>query len=377
MNQRPRNGPRRQRRGLKSPARAPAAFLAALALACIAAPRALGWSDQGHFLITEESVRRLPDPLRKLLTEGENLTRLQIAAAAPDEWRKPGAPQYSPAEKPRHFFDIDGITPQGYPYKDFPRSLAGIEKPFGAKLLDEKGRAPWAIRDSMRNLVDALIEGRTEDLLRTAGEAAHYAADIHMPFHTTDNYDGQLTGNSGIHAALEVGLVNRYKDLFSAEIQKDRQEVLYLDRLDGAVIEWIIQANGRVPLLLEADTAARKRTGYNPKEFEKAKKDEAGKVVEPSDLDDLDSKRAKPYYTALKEELDKRGDPLAVQMRDASAHVARLLYTAWTDAGKPLTLAASPAKPAAEPTALPTWLLVAGFAIIVLALLPRRRRAPK
>jgi hypothetical protein len=296
---------------------------------------------------------------------------------APDERRKKESPLYSPAEMhSKHFFDIDGITKEAVPYKDFPRRLDLIEKQVDSKLLDKKGRAPWAIRTALRDLTQALTFGRTEEAFRQAGDLAHYAADIHMPFHTTDNYDGKLSGNSGIHKALEIGFVHRYKDVFAAELQKDRREALYLDAVEPAMIEWIIRANGRVPLCLEADTEARRRSGYNPTEFEKPKVDEAGKVVEPSDLDNLASERAKPYYAALKEELDKRGSPMEIQMREAAGHVAQLLYTAWIDAGKPLSLNAPAAQPE-TPEFAPVWPLVVGFLILLLALLPRRKPVAK
>ena len=369
--------PGRAGRNPLAAARAPGVLLASLALICAGSLPALGWSDQGHMLITEEAVRRLPEPLRSLFSEKDDLQKLQTASVAPDERRKKESPLYSPAEmNSKHFFDIDALSKEGPPYKSFPRRLDLIEKQFDSKLLDDKGRAPWAIRSALRDLTQALAFGRTEEVFRQAGDLSHYAADIHMPFHTTDNYDGRLSGNSGIHKALEIGLVNRNRDVFVAELQKDRREVLYLDAVEPAMIEWIIQANARVPLCLEADTEARRRSGYNPKEFENPKVDEAGKVVEPSDLDNLASERAKPYYAALKEELDNRGSPMEIQMREAAVHVAQLFYTAWTDAGKPLSLSESAARPEA-PEFAPTWPLLVGFLILLLALLPRRKPAAK
>jgi hypothetical protein len=45
-----------------------------------------------------------------------------------------------------------------------------------------------------RNFIDFQIDAQT------AGEMAHYIDDINQPLHSTQNYDGQVTGNSGIHA---------------------------------------------------------------------------------------------------------------------------------------------------------------------------------
>jgi len=369
---------RRRRRDRGPIGQAPVLLAAAMAAVFLAAAPARAWDDDGHALITGEAVERLPEPLRGLLSEGDTLARLRQASVEPDAWRKKDSPHYSPAEKPRHFFDIDAITTEAVPFRTFPRRLDEIEAQFGPEVLDREGRGPWAVRDAMRRLTNALIQGRTEDFFRAAGEAAHYAADLHMPFHTTKNYDGKLTGNPGVHSALEVGLVNRCRDFYAAEIVKGRGIVLYLPDPEGSTLAWVIQTHGLVPGLLEADAAARKKTGYDPKEHEKPKKDDAGNVVDPSDLDNLDSERAKPYYAAVKEELEARGSPLAAQMRDAAAHVAQLFYTAWTDAGKPLSLAASesPATDGSSPW-LPLWAIGAVAMGLLVVLLPRRRPKTK
>ncbi len=41
--------------------------------------------------------------------------------------------------------------------------------------------------------------------------ASHYMQDAHQPFHASINYDGQLTGNNGIHARFERDLVERFE----------------------------------------------------------------------------------------------------------------------------------------------------------------------
>jgi hypothetical protein len=39
----------------------------------------------------------------------------------------------------------------------------------------------------------------------------HYESDAHQPFHAALNYDGQLTGQWGIHARFETELFERYR----------------------------------------------------------------------------------------------------------------------------------------------------------------------
>jgi len=364
----------RRRRGRFRAGRAPVLWAAAVLVVGLAVTPAHAWNDDAHVLIVDEAVQRLPEPLRGLLSAGDAPTRLRQAALAPDAWRKRGSDHYSPAEKPRHFFDLDAITDEAPPFPTFPRRLEEIETKFGAETLDREGRGPWAVRSAMRRLTDALIRRRPDDFFRAAGEVAHYASDLHMPFHATKNYDGQLSGNPGVHAAVEVGLLKRSPDFYADAVRQGRTPVAYLSDLDGATIDWAIQANALVPTLLEADTVARQRSGgYNPKDHEKPPPDEAGRAATPGDPDNPDADAARPYYAALAEELQARQSPLATQMRDAAAHLAQLYYTAWVDAGKPLSL--SPTEADGEDGSSSWWTLGAIALGLLILFGPRRRPA--
>src|SRR5437867_2679679 len=44
-----------------------------------------------------------------------------------------------------------------------------------------------------------------------AAVMAHYIQDAHQPLHASVNYDGQLTGNTGIHARFESALFERFQ----------------------------------------------------------------------------------------------------------------------------------------------------------------------
>jgi len=344
-----------------------------------AARPALAWGDKAHLLITDEAVQRLPQPLRALFAPDGNLRLLRDKSLAADrraaalkEKANEGKAQADAwqADRSRHFFDIDDEALGGmpYPFKDFPRQRAAAEKQFGAAAFAKCGSAPWVAADAYAALAEALEKGRNDAFFDAAGDLAHFAADIHQPFHVTKNYNGKDTGNGGIHEMLEIGLVNRYPDFYAAEVQKARHEVIYIDNVQDPLFDWLIEAYGRVDPILAADAAARKKTGYVPPE----KKEDYD-----NELDDVNSQRAKPYYAALKAELEARGSPEALAMRDSAAHLAQLFYSAWVRAGKPLSLTPPPAaaeKPA-DTQGFPFWLIGLGLAMLVFLFLPRR--APK
>ena len=74
------------------------------------------------------------------------------------------------------------------------------------------GDSIWQIERYTLQLADSLRNRRWQDAERDAVFAAHYAADLTQPLHTTRNYDGQLTGQSGVHARFESELVNALAD---------------------------------------------------------------------------------------------------------------------------------------------------------------------
>jgi len=342
---------------------ATALCLAVLLLLVGLGASAFGWSRTGHFLITEEAVARLPEPLRGRFAEASALERLQEASVAPDEWGKADSDHDQPDERPRHFLNIDALTDQPYPFKDFPRDRAKAEQQFGAEALARNGSVPWAAADALSRLTDALTAGRTTAVFREAGMLAHYAADLHMPLHTTANYDGRQTGNHGVHKAVEVGLPARYEDFYRNELARDRRQERFLDHPQDRLFDWLVAAYSRIQPILEADSVARHRARYNPAQH-------------PEDLDDVTSKRARPYYEALRQELRRRGSPEAAAMRDAAAHLADLIYTAWVRAGKPLERAPAP-RPKEEPQPVTHYLIFAAAVALLLSLLWPRRRRPK
>src|SRR5690606_35630243 len=59
----------------------------------------------------------------------------------------------------------------------------------------------------------AFIEEDKARIIRLCAEMGHYLGDAHVPLHATSNYNGQLTGQLGIHAFWE----SRIPELFAEE----------------------------------------------------------------------------------------------------------------------------------------------------------------
>lgn len=102
--------------------------------------------------------------------------------------------------------------------------------------LDEKaGRAPWRIQElclrldkivqdlKKKNLSKKEHHQLQEKWLLTAGILGHYIADLAQPMHVTENYDGQLTKQKGLHHWFEENIVDDLYPSATDEVYKKAQ----------------------------------------------------------------------------------------------------------------------------------------------------------
>jgi hypothetical protein len=69
--------------------------------------------------------------------------------------------------------------------------------------LNEHGILPWHLLRMQKRLTEAFIKKDKQRILQLSAEMGHYIGDAHVPLHTTQNYNGQLTNQVGIHALWE------------------------------------------------------------------------------------------------------------------------------------------------------------------------------
>jgi hypothetical protein len=63
-----------------------------------------------------------------------------------------------------------------------------------------------------RRLTEAFKQQDFEKILRLSAEIGHYIGDAHVPLHTTQNYNGQLTDQAGIHGFWESRIPELFAD---------------------------------------------------------------------------------------------------------------------------------------------------------------------
>ena len=67
---------------------------------------------------------------------------------------------------------------------------------------------------------DAFMLRDPDLILKRSADLGHYIADAHVPLHTTENYNGLLTNQEGIHAFWESRLPELFSDDFNFFVGK-------------------------------------------------------------------------------------------------------------------------------------------------------------
>ena len=169
------------------------------------------WGSTAHRIINPGAASHLPDQMGVLKADS-----LFYAAHASDpDYRKSLQETSFHAQAQRHFIDIDA-----YPnFRVLPRNLDSLIATYGRQTVWTRGTNPWATVMVFDSLVAQLSRGAITKAESTMSDLGHYIADAHQPLHCTQNYDGQMTGNNGIHSRYDTGMINA----FAAEIVITRE----------------------------------------------------------------------------------------------------------------------------------------------------------
>ena len=181
--------------------------LIALLIALTAQRPVHAWGTTGHKLIVERAIALLPAELRPYFEK--NRVFFVEHSIDPDTYRSVGFAE----EEPRHFVDLDSYGP--FPFATIPHDYNAAVAARGLDFVMKNGTLPWRLQEIYGKLADAFRQLQTAPYARDnvrlfSAVMAHYISDATQPLHATANYDGQLTGQSGIHSRFESDLVERY-----------------------------------------------------------------------------------------------------------------------------------------------------------------------
>jgi hypothetical protein len=261
---------------------------------------AAAWGFEAHRFISEHVIALLPPELRPLFEQQK--TTFVERSLDPDLWRVVGWD----AEPPNHFVDLDYFGT--YPFSELPRDYDRAVQKYGRDVIHEQGLLPWRVAEfygrlqrTFASLTQEPPPGFARDnIVLFSAILAHYVEDAHVPLHAVVNYDGQRTGQHGLHSRWESELFERFR----ARVAVEPPPVAPVADPRGFAFDVLLASNRLADGVLAADRAAA-----------------AGRAF----YDDA-------YFEAL---AARQFATMQRRLNDSISAVASVIIGAWEQAGRP------------------------------------------
>ena len=218
----------------------------------LAPAHAHAWGFEAHKFIMDRAIALLPAPLRPLFEK--HRATLVERSIDPDLWRNAGFNE----EDKNHFLDLDWEGFGKYPFTELPRDYAAAVAKFGIDRIEQMGTLPWRVEEFHGNLRRAFEAyprrgpfGQS-DIVFFSAALAHYVSDAHVPFHAVFNYDGQLSGQNGIHARFESIMFERFRD----QLTTDPKPIAPIRTPRDFIFDRLLEGTQLVPQILKTDLEA-------------------------------------------------------------------------------------------------------------------------
>ena len=242
------------------------AIILAVVLAVVPSS-AFAWGFDAHKFIADRMIELLPPELKPLFEARRPF--IVERAIDPDLWRTVGWEE----EPPNHFLDIDHEAFGPYPFNGLPRDYTDAVQKFGREFVHEQGLLPWRTSEFYGRLqreFESLKrpsppEYAVDNIVLYAAVLAHYVSDGHVPLHSVVNYNGQLTGQTGLHSRWESELFVRNRSKLTIAPPALKPVLVPRD----AMFEVLLASNRETANVLESDRkAAADREFYDDGYFE-------------------------------------------------------------------------------------------------------------
>jgi hypothetical protein len=249
------------------------------------------WGTNAQRLIVNHAVDTLPYEMRPFFENNRSFL-IQHVNDTLNQLDK------HPNERQNHFIELDKYGK--FPFEALPRSYKAALSKYGKSKIASTGLLPWQIGVYSAKLTEDLKNSRWDEAKIDAAFLADYVAEAHDPFNTTENYDGRLTGQSGVSDRFNTILVDRYGSFFPL----NPHDASFITDPTDYAFEMCLNAHSHVESVLLADRAAKRgMTSYTDEYYDR-------------------------FYNLAAASLIK-------QLSDASTDIGSYWLTAWTNAGKP------------------------------------------
>lgn len=250
------------------------------------------WGGAGHRLITSKAIDTLPPEMKPFFEANRDFLAQHITDPLDTLAKNPTA------ERRYHILFLDRYG--RFPFENLPRSYKAAVAKFTRTKLEANGVLPWQIGVYSEKLTNAMRAGKWDEARLDAALLAHFVAEAHDPFNTTENFDGRLSGQLGVDDRFKSKLIDRFSSFFP---MRPNDAVYLKDPTDNA-FEACLSAHSWLETILLADLRARKGLGDYTDE----------------------------YYDRF---YNQAAAILIRQLSDAATDVGSFWLTAWKNAGSP------------------------------------------
>jgi hypothetical protein len=269
------------------------------------------WGFYAHRKINNLAVFTLPEDLFHFYKK--HIDFVTEHAVDPDK-RRYGVV----GEAPRHYIDIDHYCHQEGcdPFEEMPRSWTMAVEKYTRDTLEAYGIVPWHISWMVKDLTEAFQNQKKDRILRLSAELGHYVGDAHVPLHTTENYNGQMTNQKGIHGFWE----SRIPELFDLDYDFFVGKARYVEAPLDFAWKTVEASHAGVDSVLLFEQELNESFPSDRKYVH----EERGRVV----MKNYSIEYSQAYHDMLDGQVERR-------MKQAVIAIGSLWYTAWVNAGQP------------------------------------------
>ncbi|WP_419241651.1 zinc dependent phospholipase C family protein [Cardinium endosymbiont of Nabis limbatus] len=266
---------------------------------------AWSWGFFAHKQINRYAITTLPPDMFAFYKA--HLTFLTEKSVNPDKRR-----YVIKDEASKHFIDLE----------IYRSSLPNLQKLlfnqvielYGDKMVETHGKLPWAILNVQKQLTEAFKGKDTAKILKCSADLGHYIGDAHVPLHTTQNYNGQMTGQEGIHALWETRLPILFFDTYNLFVG----QAVYIEHLLSHTWNIVLQSHALVDKILDLEKQLSEK--YPAKySFE-----QKGSLLKK----EYSTAFSTAYHKALQGQVEAR-------LKQSIIEVGNFWFTAWVNAGAP------------------------------------------
>jgi hypothetical protein len=266
------------------------------------------WGFLVHRTVNQLAIYALPEPLESFFHL--NMSYIVDNAPRPDTRRNTDK-----TEGQKHVMDVEEYGPNAI--NEMPLDWDAAVKKYTVDSLIARGWGPYYTIMELDKLTQAFKSKNKDSILYHAADLGHYIGDMHVPLHTTSNYDGQLTNQEGMHGLWESFIPSLKLDQYQLYNPHQAQ---YIKNPSLALWTDIRKANALLPLMFAKE-----------KEVSKNFTDETKYKMQMS-WGKMTKMYTKEFALAY---ADALGSTINGQLIASANMIADFWYTAWVNAGKP------------------------------------------